>query len=209
LYRASGVDKMRPRPYGCGIVFVIVLEVAVIKRAGKGGGKRARINDQIQVAEVRLIDEDGNQVGVVSLAEAQGAAAARSLDLVEISPDAEPPVCRIMDYGRHLFEQKQKEKESRKKQRQVQIKEIKFRPGTDVGDYDVKLRNLRRFLESGDKTKITVRFRGREMAHQELGVQLLEKVEADLADLGSVEQRPSLEGRQMVMVISPGTKKKK
>lgn len=185
------------------------LEVLIIKQAGKGSEKRARINDQIQSSQVRLIDVDGNQVGVVSLAEAREAAAAKELDLVEISPDAEPPVCRVMDYGRHLFELKQKQKESRKKQRQVQIKEIKFRPGTDSGDYEVKLRSLRRFLEDGDKAKITVRFRGRELAHQELGLQLLERVEADLADLGSVEQHPGMEGRQMVMVISPGVKKKK
>lgn len=180
-----------------------------IKQTGKGGEKRARINDQIQVSEVRLIDAEGEQVGIVSLAEATAAATAKEMDLVEISPDAEPPVCRIMDYGRHLFDIKQKQRESRKKQRQVQTKEIKFRPGTDSGDYDVKLRNLRRFLEEGDKTKITVRFRGREMAHQELGLQLLKRVEADLSDIGSVDQHPNMEGRQMVMVISPGVKKKK
>lgn len=185
------------------------LEVSIIKQAGKGSEKRARINDQIQVSQVRLIDAEGEQVGIVSLAEAKEAAAAKEMDLVEISPDAEPPVCRIMDYGRHLFDIKQKQKESRKKQRQVQIKEIKFRPGTDSGDYEVKLRSLRRFLEEGDKTKITVRFRGREMAHQELGLQLLQRVEADLADLGSVEQYPGMEGRQMIMVVSPGVKKKK
>ena len=114
-----------------------------------------------------------------------------------------------MDYGKHLFEAKQKAKESRKKTRQTQLKEIKFRPGTDSGDYEVKLRNLKRFLEAGDKTKVTVRFRGREMAHQELGRELLERVEADLAEHGSVEQRPNMEGRQMIMVLSPGSKKKK
>lgn len=184
------------------------LEVANIKGAGKGGDKRARINDQIQLSEVRLIDQDGNQVGVVSLEEALAAAQAKELDLVEISPDAEPPVCRIMDYGRHLFDLKQKAKEGRKKQRQIQVKEIKFRPGTDDGDYQVKMRSLVRFLEGGDKAKVTVRFRGREMAHQELGLQLLQRVEADLAELGTVEQRPSLEGRQMVMVIGPQRKNK-
>lgn len=128
---------------------------------------------------------------------------------MEISPDAEPPVCKLMDYGRHLFEQKQKQKDARKKQKQIQVKEIKFRPGTDSGDYDIKLRKLREFLEGGDKTKITVRFRGREMAHQYLGRDLLTKIETDLEDFGSVEQRPNMEGRQMVMVISPGSKKKK
>lgn len=183
------------------------MEVAAIKQAGKG--KRAQINDQIEASQVRLIDDDGTQVGVVSIDEALQKAAAKELDLVEISPDAEPPVCKIMDYGRHLFEQKQKQKESRKKQKQIQIKEIKFRPGTDIGDYEIKLRSLKRFLEEGNKAKVTVRFRGREMAHQELGVQLLERVEADLAEYGTVDQRPNMEGRQAIMVISPGVKKKK
>ncbi len=185
------------------------LEVHDIKRGGKGREQRARINQQIQATQVRLIDVDGEQVGIVPLEEAIEQASGKQLDLVEISPDAEPPVCRIMDYGKHLFEQKQKAKESRKKTRQTQLKEIKFRPGTDSGDYEVKLRNLKRFLEAGDKTKVTVRFRGREMAHQELGRELLERVEADLAEHGSVEQRPNMEGRQMIMVLSPGSKKKK
>jgi len=184
------------------------LEVHDIKRGGKGREQRANINQQIQAAEVRLIDVDGEQIGIVSREEALEKATSQQLDLVEISPDAEPPVCRIMDYGKHLFEQKQKTRESRKKQRQTQLKEIKFRPGTDVGDYDVKLRNLRRFLEAGDKTKVTVRFRGREMAHQELGRDLLARIEADLAEYGSVEQYPNMEGRQMIMVLSPGKKKK-
>jgi translation initiation factor IF-3 len=157
---------------------------------------------------VRLIDEEGEQLGIVALSEALVVAQAKELDLVEISPDAEPPVCRIMDYGKHLFELKQKQKDSRKKTRQTQIKEMKFRPGTDIGDYQVKIRNLVRFLEAGDKAKVTVRFRGREMAHQELGLQLMERIEADLAEYGSVEQKPNLEGRQMMMVIAPGSKKK-
>lgn len=157
---------------------------------------------------MRLIDEEGEQLGIVALAEALAVAQAKELDLVEISPDAEPPVCRIMDYGKHLFELKQKQKDSRKKTRQTQIKEMKFRPGTDIGDYQVKIRNLVRFLEAGDKAKVTVRFRGREMAHQELGLQLMERIEADLAEYGSVEQKPNLEGRQMMMVIAPGSKKK-
>ena len=185
------------------------MEVHDIKRGGKGREQRARINQQIQATQVRLIDVDGEQVGIVPLEEAIEQASGKQLDLVEISPDAEPPVCRIMDYGKHLFEAKQKAKEGRKKQRQTQVKEIKFRPGTDSGDYEVKLRNLKRFLEAGDKTKVTVRFRGREMAHQELGRELLERVEADLAEHGSVEQRPNMEGRQMIMVLSPGSKKKK
>jgi len=129
------------------------------------------------------------------------------LDLVEISPNAKPPVCRIMDYGKYRFEQAKKQQEARKKQKQIQVKEIKFRPGTDEGDYQVKLRNLIRFLNEGDKAKVTLRFRGREMAHQDLGSQLLKRVEDDLAPYGAVEQRPRLEGRQMVMTIAPVKKK--
>ncbi|GAA0202353.1 translation initiation factor IF-3 [Kangiella japonica] len=129
------------------------------------------------------------------------------LDLVEVSPDANPPVCKIMDFGKYLFEQKKAKAAAKKKQKVTQVKEIKFRPGTDIGDYKVKLRNLIRFLEDGDKTKITVRFRGREMAHQELGMELLKRVEKDLEEYGSVEQRPSMEGRQMTMVIAPNKRK--
>jgi len=125
------------------------------------------------------------------------------LDLVEVSPTASPPVCRIMDYGKFKFEASKKLQASRKKQKNIQVKEIKFRPGTDIGDYNVKLRNLRSFLENGDKTKITVRFRGREMAHRELGMELLKRVEKDLDELAVVEQRPKFEGRQMVMVMAP------
>jgi len=125
------------------------------------------------------------------------------LDLVEISPDAAPPVCRIMDYGKFLFEQNKKRHAAKKKQKQIQVKEIKFRPGTGEGDYQVKLRNLTRFLGDGDKTKVTLRFRGREMAHQELGMKLLKRIEQDLAELGTVEQFPKMEGRQLVMVIAP------
>lgn len=139
----------------------------------------------------------------MSGAQAQQAALEAELDLVEISPNAEPPVCRIMDYGKFLFEESKKRHAAKKKQKQIQIKELKFRPGTDVGDYQVKLRNLVRFLEHGDKVKITMRFRGREMAHTELGLQMLERLEADLKDLGVIEQRPKVEGRFMVMVIAP------
>ena len=125
------------------------------------------------------------------------------LDLVEVAPNAEPPVCRIMDYGKFVFEQNKKAQSARRKQKQIHVKEVKFRPGTEEGDYQVKLRNLIRFLTSGDKTKVTLRFRGREMAHQELGLELLKRVQADLQEYGTVEQYPQLEGRQMVMVISP------
>jgi translation initiation factor IF-3 len=152
---------------------------------------------------VRVIDAEGEQAGVMSLRTALELAREAGLDLVEISPNAEPPVCRVMDYGRFKFEQSKKAHTARKKQKQVQLKEVKFRPGTEEGDYQVKLRNLVRFLENGDKTKITLRFRGREMAHRELGAQLLKRVEEDLNELALVEQRPKMEGRQMVMVMAP------
>ncbi|MDO6459833.1 translation initiation factor IF-3 [Granulosicoccaceae sp. 1_MG-2023] len=165
--------------------------------------KANRKNEEIMASEVRLIDAEGNQVGVVSRDQALASAKAAALDLVEISPNVEPPVCKIMDYGRYKFELNKKHHNAKKKQKQVQIKEVKFRPGTDEGDYQVKLRNLTKFLENGDKTKITLRFRGREMAHRELGSKLLERIRNDLAELGTVEQFPKMEGRQMVMVLAP------
>ena len=152
---------------------------------------------------MRVIDQDGEQVGVVPIEKALALAEEADLDLVEISPNAEPPVCRIMDYGKFKFEQSKRQQSARKKQKQVQVKEVKFRPGTDVGDYRVKLRNLIRFLQDGDRVKVTLRFRGREMAHQELGRELLERVKEDLEEYGVVEQFPKMEGRQMVMVMSP------
>ncbi len=152
---------------------------------------------------MRLIAHDGEKIGVVTLEEAMSMAAEVELDLVEVSPTAKPPVCKIMDYGKFKFEASKKLQASKKKQKNVQVKEIKFRPGTDIGDYNVKLRNLRSFLEHGDKTKITVRFRGREMAHRELGMELLKRVEKDLEELAMVEQWPKFEGRQMVMVMAP------
>ena len=151
---------------------------------------------------------DGSQVGVVTLQEALDAAQKETLDLVEISPDAEPPVCKIMDYGKHVFDIKKKVALQKKKQKQTQVKEMKFRPGTDQGDYDIKLRNLVRFLENGDKAKVTLRFRGREMAHQERGMAMMKRVEADLIELAQVEQYPKMEGRQMIMVLAPRSKKK-
>jgi len=150
-----------------------------------------------------VIGQDGGQVGIKSLEEALTLAEEAELDLVEIVPNADPPVCRIMDHGKYLFEQNKKKQAARKKQKQIQVKEVKFRPGTEEGDYEVKLRNLRRFLGHGDKVKITLRFRGREMAHQELGAQMLERIEEDLQELALVEQHPKLEGRQMVMVMAP------
>lgn len=154
--------------------------------------------------EVRLIDQDGEQVGIVSIQQALNIAEQADLDLVEISPNAEPPVCRIMNYGKFLYEKGKAAKEQKKKQKVVQVKEIKFRPGTDEGDYQVKLRSLIRFLEDGDKAKITVRFRGREMAHQDIGLDMLERVKNDLADIAVVESAPGkLEGRQAIMVLAP------
>jgi translation initiation factor IF-3 len=144
----------------------------------------------------------------VPLTEALEAAQKETLDLVEISPDAQPPVCKIMDYGKHVFDIKKKVALQKKKQKQTQVKEMKFRPGTDEGDYQIKLRNLTRFLENGDKTKITLRFRGREMAHQQLGMDMMKRVEADLEELAQVEQYPKMEGRQMIMVLAPRSKKK-
>jgi len=155
---------------------------------------------------VRLVGAEGEQLGVVPIEQARSLAAESSLDLVEISPQAEPPVCKVMDYGKFRFEEQKKRQAARKKQKQIQVKEIKFRPGTDIGDYNVKLRNLTRFLTEGDKVKVTLRFRGREMAHQELGRDLLKRVEGDLQELGLVEQYPKMEGRQMVMVIAPKKK---
>ena len=145
---------------------------------------------------------------MVSIATALESAQKENLDLVEISPDSNPPVCKVMDYGKHVFDIKKKAAQQKKKQKQTQVKEIKFRPGTDVGDYQIKLRNLIKFLENGDKTKITLRFRGREMAHQELGMEMMKRVEADLSELAQVEQFPKLEGRQMTMVLAPLSKKK-
>jgi len=186
-----------------------LLEEETIKGGRKGQKTdKTRINDAIAVSEVRLIDAEGEQVGVVGISEAIELAEEAGLDLVEISPNAEPPVCRIMDYGKFLYEKSKQQKEQKKKQKQIQVKEVKFRPGTDEGDYQVKLRNLRRFLEGGDKAKVTVRFRGREMAHQELGIQLLERIKVDLDEISNCEAFPRrAEGRQMIMVLAPESKK--
>ena len=161
------------------------------------------MNDEITAAKVRLIDAQGGQVGIVNLDEALRQADDSELDLVEIVPNTEPPVCRIMDFGKFLFEQNKKKHAARKKQKQIQVKEVKFRPGTDDGDYEVKLRNISRFLDNGDKVKVTLRFRGREMAHQELGSRMLDRIEADMQQSSDVEQRAKLEGRQMVMILAP------
>jgi len=168
--------------------------------------KRVRRNDEIDAVEVRVIDSTGEQRGVMPLADAIEVAKSEGLDLVEVSPNVDPPVCRIMDFGKHLFEQNKKAQSAKRKQKQVHVKEIKFRPGTDEGDYQIKLRKLIHFLEIGDKTKVTLRFRGREMAHKELGAQLLARVRKDLEEFGAIEQVPQMEGRQMVMVIAPKKK---
>ncbi len=162
-----------------------------------------RINERIRAPEIRLIGAEGENVGVVTPGRALAMAVELGLDLVEISPNAVPPVCKIMDFGKFKYEQQKKEAEARKKQKIIEIKEIKFRPGTDTHDYDVKMRSVRKFLGEGDKVKVTLRFRGREMAHQELGLELLKRVAADVEEIGKIENMPKLEGRQMVMMIGP------
>ncbi|WP_345315904.1 translation initiation factor IF-3 [Ferrimonas gelatinilytica] len=176
------------------------------KKQGPVNKDRNRINGEIRAREVRLIDAEGEQAGIQSLADALAMAAEAQMDLVEISPNAEPPVCRVMDYGKFLYEKSKAANEQRKKTKQIQVKEVKFRPGTDVGDYQVKLRNLTRFLESGDKVKVTLRFRGREMAHQQLGFDLLNRIKDDTAEMAQVEAFPKMEGRQAVMVLAPKKK---
>ncbi|MEY3747846.1 MAG: hypothetical protein RL194_1305 [Pseudomonadota bacterium] len=167
-----------------------------------------RINGDITAPQIRLVGVDGEALGIVTLAEAFAKAEEADIDLVEIAPQAAPPVCRLMDYGKFKYAESKKQHEARLKQKQVQVKEVKFRPGTDEGDYNVKLRNLVRFLQDGDKAKITLRFRGREITHQELGLALLKRVEADLQEHAVVEQFPKMEGRQMVMVLAPHKKSK-
>ncbi len=164
-----------------------------------------RVNDRIRSPEIRLIGADGENVGVVTPARAMAMAEEAGLDLVEISPNAEPPVCKIMDFGKFKYEQQKREAEARKKQHIIEIKEIKFRPGTDKHDYDVKMRSVLKFLGEGDKVKVTLRFRGREMAHQQLGLELLNRVADDVIaeEAGKLESFPKLEGRQMVMMIGP------
>jgi translation initiation factor IF-3 len=169
----------------------------------RGSAKKPIINEHIEADQVRLVLEDGSQGGLVSLEEARAAATEARLDLVLIAPDAEPPVCKVMDNGKHIFDLKKQKAANKKKQRRIQVKEIKFRPGTEEGDYQVKLRNLIRFLEDGDKAKVSLRFRGRELAHQHLGQELVSRIREDLAEYGTVEQEPKMEGRQIVMILAP------
>ena len=161
------------------------------------------MNGEITAPEVRLVAEDGEQLGIVAIRDALKLAEERDVDLVEIAPLAKPPVCKLMDYGKFKYREAKKAHEAKLKQKQIQVKEIKFRPGTDEGDYQIKLRNLTRFLQEGDKAKVTLRFRGREMAHQEFGIRLLERVRGDLEPYAIVEQFPKMEGRQLIMVLAP------
>lgn len=172
-------------------------------RAPERESSGPRINDAIRAREVRLIDENGENVGIVNRFDAQKRAEDAGLDLVEISPDAEPPVCKILDYGKFKYQEQKKAAEARKSQKIVEVKEIKMRPSIDDHDYDVKLKSMRRFFEDGDKVKVTLRFRGREMAHMQLGMQVLQRVKSELGDSVKVEAEPRLEGRQMVMVLAP------
>ena len=190
--RARGLGSLSPRAFE---PIPETLEIAA--------EKRNRVNGEIVAETVRLISDGGEQLGIVDRADALSAADEAGLDLVEISPNAEPPVCRLMDFGKFLFQQNKRRAAARKKQAHVQVKEIKFRPGTEEADYQTKLRNLKRFLSHGDKTKVTLWFRGREMRHQELGAKLLKRVEADLEELAKVEQFPRMEGRRLSMVLTP------
>ncbi|QOY96702.1 translation initiation factor IF-3 [Massilia sp. UMI-21] len=169
--------------------------------------KQNRINGEITHPEMRLNGVDNEPLGIVTLAEAFRLAEEKNVDLVEIAPNAVPPVCRLMDYGKFKYSEQKKAHEAKLKQKIIQVKEVKFRPGTDEGDYSIKLRNLIKFLEEGDKTKITLRFRGREMAHQDIGMRMLERLRGDLEEVGQVEQFPKLEGRQMIMIVAPKKKK--
>jgi translation initiation factor IF-3 len=162
-----------------------------------------RVNDEIDTDQVRLINQNGTQVGVVSLREARSLAEEVGLDLVEVAPNSEPPVCKILDYGKFKYEEQKKRTEARKKQKIIDVKEVKMRPGIDQHDYDVKMRSMRRFLGEGDKVKVTLRFRGRELAHQHLGLKVLARIQDELDEIAKVEQMPKMEGRQLIMVVAP------
>ena len=187
------------------ILGVLTLGERIIK---KDGSKKARINDAIEATTVRLIGASGEQVGIVSIEEARQAALEAKLDLVEIAPDADPVVCKVLDYGKMVFEAKKGKAAAKKKQRRMQVKEMKFRPGTDEGDYQVKLRNLKRFLDEGDNAKVSLRFRGREVVQPEIGMNLMTRIAQDLDELGSVEAEPKFEGRQVIMVLAPRKNRK-
>lgn len=201
IRRVAGFDRVRA---------TATTEKVPIKRtAARVQKERLLLNDDISAPRVRLIGPAGGQVGIVPREDALSEARRAGLDLVLIVPDASPPVVKIMDYGKHLFDLKKAKTAQRKKQKQIQVKEMKFRPGTEEGDYQVKLRNLVRFLDDGDKAKVSLRFRGREMAHPEIGLELLKRIETDLEEHGSVETAPKFEGRQMTMVLSARKRKKR
>ncbi|HMX16540.1 MAG TPA: translation initiation factor IF-3 [Rhodocyclaceae bacterium] len=170
--------------------------------------KTQRLNEEITAPEIRLVGEAGEQLGIVSVRQALGMAEEAGVDLVEIAPMAQPPVCKLMDFGKFKYQESKRAHEAKLKQKQVQVKEVKFRPGTDENDYQIKLRNVTKFLGEGDKAKITLRFRGREMAHQEIGMRMLERIKGDLEAIAQVEQFPKMEGRQLIMILAP-TKKGK
>lgn len=165
--------------------------------------KRVRVNRQIRISPVRVIDPDGVQLGIMPIEEALAAAEERGLDLVEVAPNARPPVCRIMDYGKYKYEEARKARLARKKQHQVQVKEVKFRPGIEAHDFEFKVRHARRFLQEGDKVKATMMFRGRQVAHPELGREVLDRVAQAVEDVGKVEIEPTMEGRNMTMILAP------
>ncbi|MEO1890955.1 MAG: translation initiation factor IF-3 [Candidatus Thioglobus sp.] len=169
---------------------------------------KTRINDNIRVSEVRLIDANGDQAGVVSTSKAKEMAKDASMDLVEVSPNAEPPVCKIMDFGKFLYEQKKQLSDQKRKQKKNTVKTIKYRPGTEEGDYQIKFRNLVKFLDNGDKVKVSIWFRGREMQHRELGMEMLDRIEKDTEEFANVEQKAKMEGRQLGMMLAPKSKKK-
>ncbi|WP_267900266.1 translation initiation factor IF-3 [Falsigemmobacter faecalis] len=198
--------KLRPGRIILRVSFPCLRRETIARRPHNAPPQREtgpRVNDRIRATEIRLIGADGENVGVVTPARAMAMAEEAGLDLVEISPNAEPPVCKIMDFGKFKYESQKREAEARKKQKIIEIKEIKFRPGTDEHDYQVKMRSVVKFLTEGDKVKVTLRFRGREMAHQQLGMELLNRVSAEVTEIGKVESMPKLEGRQMVMMIGP------
>ncbi len=169
--------------------------------------KAQRLNEEINAPEIRLVGADGEALGIMSVRQALALAEEAGVDLVEIAPMAQPPVCRIMDYGKFKYQEQKRQHEQKLKQKQIQVKEVKLRPGTDENDYQIKLRNMTRFLQEEDKVKVTLRFRGREMAHQEIGMRQIERIRTDLQDYATVEQMPKMEGRQMVMILAPSKKK--
>ena len=169
--------------------------------------KAQRLNEEINAPEIRLVGVDGEALGIMGVRQALALAEEAGVDLVEIAPMAQPPVCRIMDYGKFKYQEQKRQHEQKLKQKQIQVKEVKLRPGTDENDYQIKLRNMTRFLQEEDKVKVTLRFRGREMAHQEIGMRQIERIRTDLQDYATVEQMPKMEGRQMVMILAPSKKK--